>query len=66
MIKNLYIPFSLGLGGPIGSGKQYLPWIHINDLSSLILFCIENNVTGILNGVAPENITNQQFSQVFF
>ncbi|KAK6632603.1 hypothetical protein RUM43_013371 [Polyplax serrata] len=63
MIKQLWLPFSLGLGGPIGSGAQYLPWIHIDDLVNLILFAIEKpDLTGILNGVAPNVITNRDFS----
>ncbi|XP_077292774.1 epimerase family protein SDR39U1 [Arctopsyche grandis] len=65
MIKNLYVPFFLGLGGPIGSGKQYLPWIHIDDLTSLISFCIDKNVNGIVNGVAPDSTNNLQFSNAF-
>lgn len=65
MIKQLYIPFFLGLGGPVGNGSQYLPWIHIKDLVDLIIFSIENNkVEGILNGVAPEVCTNKEFSNV--
>lgn len=55
MIKQLYLPFFFGLGGPIASGKQYLPWIHIADMCNLLLFAIENkNVKGVLNGVAPQ------------
>ncbi|CAK1556240.1 unnamed protein product [Leptosia nina] len=66
MIKNMILPFFFGLGGPIGSGKQYLPWIHIEDLTRLITFAIENeNVNGILNGVAPHVITNGEFTQAF-
>lgn len=54
-MKQLWLPFYLGLGGPLGSGNQYLPWIHIHDLSNLILFAIENEkVKGVLNGVAPD------------
>lgn len=65
MIKQLYLPFFLGLGGPVGSGTQFMPWIHIDDLSNLIIFSIENsNVTGILNGVAPNPCTNKEFSEV--
>lgn len=57
MIKQIYLPFLLGLGGPIGSGNQYMPWIHINDLANIFLFAIKNdNVYGILNGVAPQVI----------
>lgn len=65
MIKNMILPFYLGLGGPIASGKQYLPWIHIEDLIRLIQFSIENKeVKGILNGVAPQVITNADFTKV--
>lgn len=66
MIKQLYLPFFLGLGGPVASGEQFLPWIHIDDLTRLIVFAMENEqIKGILNGVAPERITNKQFSQAF-
>lgn len=65
MIKQLYLPFYFGLGGPIGTGSQFLPWIHIDDLTRLILFAIENNsVKGPLNGVAPQPITNKEFTDV--
>lgn len=65
MIKNLILPFYFGVGGPIGNGKQYLPWIHIQDLVRLILFAIENeNIKGVLNGVAPQVITNEHFTKV--
>ncbi|KAJ8943752.1 hypothetical protein NQ318_011963 [Aromia moschata] len=66
MIKQLYLPFYLGLGGPVGNGSQYMPWIHIDDLTNLIVFSIENaNVEGILNGVAPTPCTNKEFSKAF-
>lgn len=57
MIKEIYLPFFFGLGGPISSGNQYMPLIHITDLVNLFLFSIENeSVYGILNGVAPQVI----------
>ncbi|XP_075224300.1 epimerase family protein SDR39U1 isoform X2 [Lycorma delicatula] len=66
MIKQMYPAFFCGFGGPIASGNQYLPWIHIKDLCKLLLFCIENKeVVGILNGVAPQIVTNQQFTYAF-
>lgn len=65
MIKSMFIPFFLGVGGPLGSGKQYLPWIHVEDHVNLIRYAIENpTVKGILNGVAPEIVTNAEFSKV--
>ncbi|KAG6801355.1 epimerase family protein SDR39U1 [Apis mellifera caucasica] len=66
MIKQIYLPFFFGLGGPIDNGKQYMPWIHITDLVNLFLFSIENkNVHGILNGVAPQIVTNTEFTKAF-
>ncbi|CAG9761476.1 unnamed protein product [Ceutorhynchus assimilis] len=66
MIKQLYMPFFLGLGGPVGNGTQYLPWIHIKDLVDLIIFSIENSkVDGVLNAVAPQVCTNKEFSDAF-
>ncbi|XP_076682863.1 epimerase family protein SDR39U1 [Andrena cerasifolii] len=66
MIKQIYLPFFLGLGGPIGSGSQYMPWIHVTDLIGLFLFALGNkNVQGILNGVAPQILTNKEFTRVF-
>lgn len=52
-------PIKLGVGAPIGSGKQYMPWIHINDLCNLFSQAIENvDFNGIYNAVAPQHITN--------
>jgi len=66
MIKQMYLPFFFGLGGPIASGKQPLPWIHVKDLCNLFLFAIENRqISGVLNGVAPEVITNEEFTNAF-
>ncbi|XP_063703613.1 epimerase family protein SDR39U1 [Culicoides brevitarsis] len=64
MIKSMFVPFFLGVGGPLASGKQFLPWIHVEDHASLVRFAIENQaVSGILNGVAPEIVTNAEFSK---
>lgn len=56
----------MGFGGPIGKGSQWLPWIHVDDLASLIHFSIFNDhVHGILNAVSPQVITNGQFASAF-
>ncbi|XP_031835284.1 epimerase family protein SDR39U1 isoform X2 [Nomia melanderi] len=66
MIKQIYLPFFMGLGGPIANGNQYMPWIHITDLVNMFLFSLrEENVHGILNGVAPQIITNKEFTKTF-
>lgn len=55
--------FGFGLGGRLGSGRQWMPWIHIEDQACLMLWCIENaNVTGPVNHVAPGAVTNRDFT----
>ncbi|XP_068146384.1 epimerase family protein SDR39U1 [Drosophila tropicalis] len=65
MIKSIWLPFKLGVGGPLGSGKQIMPWIHMKDLCQLIQHIIENRESGVFNAVAPEIATNKEFSQSF-
>jgi uncharacterized protein (TIGR01777 family) len=57
-------PFRAGLGGPLGSGRQFTPWIHIDDLVALYLFALDNNdVRGGVNAVAPDYATSARFAQ---
>ncbi|CAL1299936.1 unnamed protein product [Larinioides sclopetarius] len=64
MIKQVYPPFFMGLGGPIGSGNQFFPWIHIEDIAGIFVHGVESDkVHGVLNGVAPQIITNKEFTQ---
>ena len=66
MIQQIFLPFFLGTGGKIGSGRQYFPWIHVADTAGIITYAImKEHVTGILNGVAPEIATNEQFTKAF-
>ncbi len=63
-LKQMLPLFRLGLGGPIGGGKQWMSWIHIDDLIALFLFSAkEGGVKGALNGVAPTPVTNAEFSK---
>ncbi len=55
--------FRKGLGGRLGSGKQYFPWIHIDDLVGLIHWMVQNPVSGAFNGVAPNSVTNAEFTK---
>jgi len=56
--------FKLGLGGVIGSGKQWLSWVHREDLCRLIIFLIEHpTAAGIFNGTSPHPVTNREFTQ---
>jgi uncharacterized protein (TIGR01777 family) len=61
----MLLPFQMFMGGPIGSGKQWLSWIHRDDLVNLIIFALNNTaVSGVVNGTAPQPVTMQEFCQV--
>lgn len=51
-------PIRLWAGAPLGSGTQYMSWIHLNDLCGVFMHCLENTVEGVVNGVAPNPTTN--------
>lgn len=63
-LAKLLIPFKLGAGGPVGNGKQYMSWIHHEDMGSLLLLALDNaQANGPLNGTAPNPVTNREFGQ---
>lgn len=63
-LRRMKLPFQLGLGGPLGSGKQPFPWVHVTDLCRLFLFLLENpNLKGAFNGVAPGCVDQRTFAR---
>ncbi len=54
--------FKLGLGGPIGNGRQYRPRIHIDDMVNGILWLLDNDLRGPFNMVSPYPVHNEQFA----
>lgn len=57
--------FQLGLGGVVGSGKQWMSWIELSDLVRVILWCIDNDYSGPLNAVSPNPTQNKNFVKAF-
>lgn len=57
-------PFKMGVGGKLGSGKQWMSWIHLDDLAGLFQFALSNPVSGAINGVSPNPVTNAEFTKV--
>jgi uncharacterized protein (TIGR01777 family) len=56
--------FGLGLGGPLGTGRQWLPWVHVRDVAALFLHAAAHDgVSGPLNGTAPEPVRNVEFTR---
>ncbi|XP_017543346.1 epimerase family protein SDR39U1 isoform X3 [Pygocentrus nattereri] len=68
-MKQMLTPFWLGLGGPLGSGRQPFPWIHVSDLAGIILHALETSSSPpstqleVFNGVAPALNTNYEFTK---
>ncbi|MCX7701901.1 MAG: TIGR01777 family oxidoreductase [Gemmataceae bacterium] len=63
-LGKMLLPFKLGAGGPIASGKQYMSWIHNADVAGLLVFALENSaVTGPMNVTAPKPVTNKEFGK---
>jgi uncharacterized protein (TIGR01777 family) len=63
-LAKMLTPFYLGLGSPIGSGNQWMPWIHIDDVVGILLHAARHDdIRGPLNAVAPYAVTNRQFTR---
>jgi uncharacterized protein (TIGR01777 family) len=62
-LKQMLPPFQMGAGGRLGSGRQWMPWIHLADLASLYRFVVENPLRGPINGVAPNAVRNEEFTR---
>jgi len=63
-LKKILVPVKLGIASAIGSGNQYFPWIHIEDLCGIYIKAIEDTkMIGAYNAAAPEYVTNRQFTQ---
>jgi hypothetical protein len=56
-------PFALGLGGPLGDGQQFFPWIQLEDLVEIILWTLDRPIHGAINAVAPESPRNVEFTR---
>jgi len=64
-LKQMLLPFKFFVGGPLGNGKQWFPWIHIDDLIDSCIFSLDNpNVNGAVNGVSPNPVTMNEFAKV--
>jgi uncharacterized protein (TIGR01777 family) len=63
-LKQMLTPFKLGVGGPIGGGGQYMPWIHIDDEVGILLWALDgSSVDGVVNATSPNPVTNRELSK---
>jgi len=62
-LEKMLLPFKLGIGGPLGTGYQHFPWIHLDDMIRIFIESIENeNLDGPVNASAPNIVTMSQFA----
>lgn len=62
-LEKMLPPFKLGVGGPVAGGRQYVPWIHLDDVVAGMLFCLDNDkAQGPVNLTAPVPVTNAELS----
>ena len=62
VLARMALPVKFGIGSPIGSGKQYFPWIHVEDLCNIFIRAIEDTqMTGVYNAAAPDQRINKEF-----
>lgn len=63
-LKKMMVPVEFGIGSPIGSGKQYMPWIHVKDICSIYEFVLKNpTIEGPYNSSSPQHTTNENFTK---
>ncbi|MDQ3799221.1 MAG: TIGR01777 family oxidoreductase [Acidobacteriota bacterium] len=65
-LEKMLTPFKFGVGGRVGSGKQWMSWITLEDLIGIIHFALENEkLRGVVNATAPNPVTNAEFTKTF-
>ncbi|MEI7488467.1 MAG: TIGR01777 family oxidoreductase [Chryseobacterium sp.] len=63
-LKKMLPTIELGIGSPLGSGKQYMPWIHVKDICSIYEFALKNsNIEGAYNANSPQHTTNENLTK---
>lgn len=63
-LKKMAVPVKFGIGSPIGTGRQYIPWIHIDDLSSVFEYVVKNEkIKGAYNASAPQHTDNENLTK---
>ncbi|MFN4364031.1 TIGR01777 family oxidoreductase [Chryseobacterium hispalense] len=63
-LKKMLPTIQMGIGSPLGSGKQYMPWIHIEDICSIYEFALKNSdINGAFNAVSPQHTTNEDLTK---
>ncbi|WP_295181208.1 TIGR01777 family oxidoreductase [uncultured Christiangramia sp.] len=63
MLEKVRKPIEMNVGAPLGSGKQWQSWIHLDDLAGIFLHATDRELTGVYNAVAPNPVTNKEMTR---
>ena len=63
VLERLLLPFKLGVGGRVGSGKQWWSWVALDDLTAVYAHALRSDIAGVVNLTAPNPVTNEQFTK---
>jgi uncharacterized protein len=63
-LARMLLPFKLCLGGRLGNGNHWVPWIHLDDLIGILLHAANHEISGPMNAVGPAPVTNREFTRV--
>jgi hypothetical protein len=65
LLEQVLPPFKIGIGGKLGSGNQWMSWIHVDDVIGIVMHALENEeVEGALNATAPKPVRNIEFTKI--
>ena len=64
-LAKMWTPFKMFVGGKVSNGKQWMSWVHHEDIKGIFLHALDNDVSGPLNGVAPNPVRNKEFTKAF-
>ena len=62
-LRKMVPVFRMFVGGKLGSGKQWMPWIHVDDLAEIFAYAVENEISGVWNATAPNPVRNSEFTK---
>jgi uncharacterized protein (TIGR01777 family) len=65
LLKPQMLPFRMGVGGKLGNGRQWLPWIALQDWLDAVVFVLDRDIAGPVNLVGPAPVTNATFTEIF-
>jgi uncharacterized protein (TIGR01777 family) len=62
-LKKMVPAFRAFVGGRLGSGKQWMPWVHVDDVAEVFTYAVENEISGVWNATSPNPVRNKEFTR---